>query len=288
MASPDAAPSDEVAPSPRGLRRRFPSLQASGERPHAPSPASFAARAQSGWASSGGSGAEWSSCAICRYSRRRRPPRRTSCSSAASREPYSPRICAAVLGPTPRAPGSLSDVVAAQRDEVRDLLRLHAVALSDLGRADPRDLAHAAWVGGWSRSSRRAGTRRGRRSPPTPVRRARPPRRLQRPRSHPLRTRRPSRPRSRRTQQVREAGRAVRAVPGRTRGRTGTSRTTRGGRWHLQGVPGDEQRARLLDLPQPDEHVGEADQSPGRTPIRPTADRPGGRGRRGARTSPHR
>ena len=34
--------------------------------------------------------------------------------------------------------------VAAERDEVRDLLRLDAVPLADLGRPDPRDLAHAA------------------------------------------------------------------------------------------------------------------------------------------------
>ena len=52
-------------------------------------------------------------------------------------------MLAAVFGPTPGAPGDPVGGVAAQRDEVRHLLRVDAVALAHLGRPDPRKAAPA-------------------------------------------------------------------------------------------------------------------------------------------------
>ena len=54
-----------------------------------------------------------------------------------------PSIVAADFGPTPGRAGDPVGRVAAQRDEVRHLLGLDAVALAHLGGPDPRELAHA-------------------------------------------------------------------------------------------------------------------------------------------------
>ena len=93
----------------------------------------------------GGRGAEASIVAIRRKSRKssasaaKRPS-----ASAASSEPYCASSSAAFFGPMPARAGQLVGRVAAQRDQVRHLLGVDAVALAHLGGADPRELAHAA------------------------------------------------------------------------------------------------------------------------------------------------
>ena len=62
----------------------------------------------------------------------------------------------------PRAPGMLSDGIAAQRDQRRHLLGLDAVALAHAGAVDPLELAARARVQHRRSRPRRAGTCRGR------------------------------------------------------------------------------------------------------------------------------
>ena len=93
----------------------------------------------------GGRGAEASIVAIRRKSRKssasaaKRPS-----ASAASSVPYCASSVGRLLRADPARARELVGRVAAQRDEVRHLLRLDAVALAHLRRADPRELAHAA------------------------------------------------------------------------------------------------------------------------------------------------
>ena len=87
---------------------------------------------------------------------RRAPPR--GCRTARSRS-------AAVFGPTPRAPGILSEGSPRSAMKSGHLGRLDAVALAHLGRADPGERAAAALRLEDRRAlARRAGTCRGRRS----------------------------------------------------------------------------------------------------------------------------
>ena len=91
-----------------------------------------------------------------RSGRRRAPPRASRTARAAS---------AADFGPTPLRARDPVGRVAAQRDEVRHLRRVDAVALAHLGRARPaRARSPRAPAGAPSRARSRAGTRRGPRS----------------------------------------------------------------------------------------------------------------------------
>ena len=63
--------------------------------------------------------------------------------SAASRLPYRCRSVAAPVAPTPGAPGSLSDGIAAQGDEIRNLRWFDTVPGADLCRVDARHLTSA-------------------------------------------------------------------------------------------------------------------------------------------------
>ena len=169
----------------------------------------------------------------------------------------------------PARAGDLVRRVAAQRDEVRHLRRVDAVALAHLRRPDPRELAHALQrlqdrdvgrrelervaVGG--RDERRAA------APPAPTRRPR--RGSRRPRTRRLRaddTRR--REQARRELELLEQLRvelAPRLVAGEQLvavGRDG------------ERVPADEHRARPLRLPEPQHHRDEPGEQVPRPAVR--------------------
>ena len=182
------------------------------------------------------------------HPQRVRPARRSGPpSSAASRVPYRLQQARRARRADARRARQLVGRIAAERDEIRHLLGLDAIAVANLGRTDPVHLAGAHGKEDRRALRRRAETCRGRRSPPAPCRRASSPPRRPRRENHPPHSRRPWHSRSRRPRRTPAGRRAARAAPGRILGRSGRRETASADRSASSACP--TRRARRAAAP---------------------------------------